>query len=145
MVQAWYQGGLSVFDWTDIDHPKEIAFFDRGPVDAEPHGDGRFVVGVLVQRRHRQLRDRARPRHLRAGAERRSSRENELDAAKTVKMAYWNTQDQQKFVWPPSFALARAYLDQLERSKVSPSETIASARTTLANAERSRDRSARRR
>ena len=34
MVQAWYQGGLSVFDWTDVDHPKEIAFFDRGPVDA---------------------------------------------------------------------------------------------------------------
>ena len=33
MVQAWYQGGLSVFDWTDVDHPKEIAFFDRGPVD----------------------------------------------------------------------------------------------------------------
>ena len=40
MVQAWYQGGLSVFDWTDVDHPKEIAFFDRGPVDAE-----RLAVG----------------------------------------------------------------------------------------------------
>jgi len=35
MVQSWYQGGLSVFDWTDIDHPKEIAYFDRGPVNAE--------------------------------------------------------------------------------------------------------------
>ncbi|MDH5316312.1 MAG: hypothetical protein OEW44_07510, partial [Gemmatimonadota bacterium] len=34
MVQAWYQGGLSVFDWTDAARPKEIAFFDRGPVDA---------------------------------------------------------------------------------------------------------------
>ena len=33
MVQSWYQGGLSVFDWTDVDHPKEIAYFDRGPVD----------------------------------------------------------------------------------------------------------------
>ena len=40
MVQSWYQGGLSVFDWTDIDHPKEIAYFDRGPVDA-----GRMVMG----------------------------------------------------------------------------------------------------
>ena len=40
MVQSWYQGGLSVFDWTDIDHPKEIAYFDRGPVDA-----GRLVMG----------------------------------------------------------------------------------------------------
>ncbi|HEY8166030.1 MAG TPA: hypothetical protein VIF83_10805, partial [Gemmatimonadaceae bacterium] len=34
MVQAWYQGGLSVFDWTDPDHPKEIAYFDRGPMDS---------------------------------------------------------------------------------------------------------------
>jgi hypothetical protein len=33
MVQAWYQGGLSVFDWTDPKHPKEIAYFDRGPWD----------------------------------------------------------------------------------------------------------------
>ena len=34
MVQAWYQGGISVFDWTDAKHPKEIAYFDRGPLDA---------------------------------------------------------------------------------------------------------------
>ena len=34
MVQAWYQGGISVFDWTDPTNPKEIAFFDRGPVDS---------------------------------------------------------------------------------------------------------------
>ena len=45
MVQAWYQGGISVFDWTDAAHPKEIAFFDRGPVDSTQHGDGRLVVG----------------------------------------------------------------------------------------------------
>src|SRR5437867_12101904 len=34
MTQAWYQGGVSVFDWTDPDHPKEIAYFDRGPMDS---------------------------------------------------------------------------------------------------------------
>ena len=34
MMQAWYQGGLSVFDWTDAGAPKEIAYFDRGPMDA---------------------------------------------------------------------------------------------------------------
>ena len=39
MVQAWYQGGISVFDWTDPEHPVEIAFFDRGPVDADADGD----------------------------------------------------------------------------------------------------------
>ena len=74
MVQAWYQGGISVFDWTDAAHPKEIAFFDRGPVDSTRMAMRRLLVGLLVQRRHRQLRDRARPRHLRAHAERAASR-----------------------------------------------------------------------
>ncbi|MDH4065232.1 MAG: DUF305 domain-containing protein, partial [Acidobacteriota bacterium] len=35
MVQAWYQGGVSVFDFTDSAKPVEIAFFDRGPLDAK--------------------------------------------------------------------------------------------------------------
>ena len=51
-------------------------------------------------------------------------------------MAYWNTQDQQKLVWAPSFALARAYLDQLARSNGLATETIASARAALDTAER---------
>ena len=42
--------------------------------------------------------------------------QNEIDAAKTVHLDYLNAQGQPKFVWPPSFALARAYVDQLERS-----------------------------
>ena len=60
-------------------------------------------------------------------------------------MPYWNTQDQQKFVWPPSFALARAYLDQLARSNGLSAETIAAARTTLTPPSGGRGRSARRR
>ena len=35
MVQAWYQGGMSVFDFTDSTKPVEIAYFDRGPIDAK--------------------------------------------------------------------------------------------------------------
>ena len=34
-VQAWYQGGISVIDFTDAENPFEIAYFDRGPVDAD--------------------------------------------------------------------------------------------------------------
>src|SRR4029434_6720286 len=34
LVQAWYQGGISVIDFTDTAHPHEIAFFDRGPISA---------------------------------------------------------------------------------------------------------------
>ena len=135
MVQAWYQGGISVFDWTDAAHPKEIAFFDRGPVDSTKMAQRRLVVGLLVQRRHRELRDRARARHLRATPSAFIS-QNEIDAAKTVHLDYLNTQGQPKMVWPPSFALARAYVDQLERSKGLDGGKIAAARKALAGAEK---------
>ena len=135
MVQSWYQGGLSVFDWTDIDHPKEIAFYDRGPVDATRMAMGGswsayWYNGVIVSSEIARGLDiyELLPNGL--------ITENELAAAKTVRMPYWNTQDQQKYVWAPSFALARAYLDQLARSNGLASATITAARTTLANAER---------
>ncbi|NIJ23071.1 DUF305 domain-containing protein [Sphingomonas japonica] len=35
LVQAWYQGGISVVDFTDSESPREIAYFDRGPIDAK--------------------------------------------------------------------------------------------------------------
>jgi hypothetical protein len=61
--------------------------------------------------------------------------QNEIDAAKTVKLDYLNAQGQPQFVWPPSFALARAYVDQLERWSSVPANLIASARRDLASAE----------
>ena len=53
-----------------------------------------------------------------------------------MKFEYFNTQDQPKFVWPPSFALARAYLDQLERNNGLAADKIASTRAALASAEK---------
>jgi len=53
-----------------------------------------------------------------------------------VRMPYWNTQDQQKYVWAPSFAVARAYLDQLARSNGLGSDAIGTARTSLDAAEK---------
>jgi hypothetical protein len=143
MVQSWYQGGLSVFDWTDIDHPREIAYFDRGPVDA-----GRMVMGgtwsaywyngVIVSSEIARGLD---VYELVANA---NITENELAAAKTVRMPYWNTQDQQKIKWPTTFVLAQAYLDQLARTNGLPADRIKSARSTLTSAERrsARDRKA---
>jgi hypothetical protein len=61
--------------------------------------------------------------------------QNEIDAAKTVHLDYLNAQGQPQFVWPPSFAMSRAYLDQLERSGGLASGELASARQTLASAE----------
>jgi hypothetical protein len=135
MVQSWYQGGLSVFDWTDIDHPKEIAYFDRGPVDGTRMMMGGswsayWYNGVIVSS------EIARGLDIYELVPNGLITENELAAAKTVRMPYWNTQDQQKFVWAPSFALVRAYLDQLTRSEGLAAEAITAARTKLANAER---------
>jgi hypothetical protein len=61
--------------------------------------------------------------------------QNEIDAAKLVHFDYLNVQDQPKLVWPPSFAVARAYLDQLARSEGLASAKVAAARSALARAE----------
>jgi hypothetical protein len=62
--------------------------------------------------------------------------QNELDAAKSVRFDYFNTQGQQQFVWAPSFSVARAYVDQLERSSGLAASRLAAVRQALASAER---------
>jgi hypothetical protein len=135
MVQAWYQGGISVFDWTDAAHPYEIAFHDRGPVDStRMKMAGSWSVywynGLIVSSeiaRGLDIFELLPSDHL--------SR-NEIDAAKLVRRDYLNVQGQPRFTWPASFVVARAYLDQLERSKGLASGRIASARKALARAEK---------
>ncbi|HEX9055381.1 MAG TPA: hypothetical protein VF830_10785, partial [Gemmatimonadales bacterium] len=135
MVQAWYQGGISVFDWTDAAHPREIAFFDRGPVDSTRMvGAGSWSAywynGVIVSS------EIARGLDIFALLPSGFISRNEIDAAKSVHLDYFNTQGQPRFVWPPSFALARAYVDQLERSKGLGTGRIAAVRQALAGAEK---------
>jgi len=134
MVQAWYQGGLSVFDWTDPKHPKEIAYFDRGPLDPEKLELGGywstywyngFIYGSEITRGLDVFE--LQPSGF--------ITQNEIDAAKSVKLDYFNTQGQVKFSWPASYSLARAYLDQLERSKGMDAGKITDARAELAQAE----------
>jgi hypothetical protein len=135
MVQGWYQGGISVFDWTDAAHPKEIAFFDRGPVDPTRFTMGGswsvyWYNGVMVSSEIARGLDifELTPSPLLS--------QNEIDASKTVHLDYLNTQGQPKYVWPPSFSLARAYLDQLERSHGLSSGKVNAARQSLAGAEK---------
>jgi hypothetical protein len=133
MVQGWYQGGISVFDWTDPAHPREIAFFDRGPADTTLKLSGSWSAywynGVIVSS------EITRGLDIFELAPSAFISQNEIDAAKTVHFDYYNTQGQQQFVWPPSFALARAYVDQLERSKGLEARKIAAVRQSLTNAE----------
>jgi hypothetical protein len=135
MVQAWYQGGVSVFDWTDPKHATEIAFFDRGPSDSTRMGPGGswsayWYNGYIVSSEIACGLDifELKPSALMSA--------NEIAAAKTVKFDEFNTQGQPALVWPTTFVLARAYLDQLERSKGLSSSRIASARSALGSAEK---------
>ncbi len=135
MVQAWYQGGISVFDWTDAAHAKEIAFFDRGPVDSTRMAMGGswsvyWYNGVMVSS------EIARGLDIFELTPSPFISQDEIDAAKSVKLTYLNVQGQPKFVWPASFALSRAYLDQLERGNGQSAEKIAAARKGLAAAEK---------
>lgn len=134
MVQSWYQGGVSVFDWTDAAHPKEIAFFDRGPVDSTHFMMGGswsvyWYNGVMVSS------EIARGLDIFELAPSEYLTQNEIDAAKSIRMTYLNTQGQPKFVWPATFALARAYVDQLERSHGMSADAIAALRQSLSTAE----------
>src|SRR2546425_3989666 len=135
MVQAWYQGGISVFDWTDAAHPKEVGFFDWGPVDATKLADGGswsayWYNGYIVSSEIARGLDifELRPSGLIS--------QNEIDAAKLVHLDYFNTQGQPKIVWPPSFVVARAYLDQLARSNGVAPDSVSALRNELGRADR---------
>jgi len=136
MVQSWYQGGISIFDWTDAAHPKEIAFFDRGPVDGTQMGNAGtwsaywyngYIYSSEIGRGLDVLE--LQPGGLFSA--------NEIAAAKLVHLDYFNAQDQPKMTWPASFVVARAYVDQLERSNGLSPVRVKAVRQALAQAEKS--------
>jgi len=115
MVQAWYQGGVSVFDFTDPAKPVEIAFFDRGPLDAKQLITGGFwsayyyngyIYGSEIARGIDVFQ--LKPSEYLS--------QNEIDAAMLIKSTEFNAQEQPRITWPASSVVARAYLDQLTRS-----------------------------
>ncbi len=119
MVQAWYQGGISVFDFTDSSNPVEIAFFDRGPIHPE-----RFVMGgfwsAYWYRGYIYGTEIARGLDVLELLPSEHLTENELAAAASIVPAAFNAQEQQRIEWPARPVVARAYLDQLARSDTLP-------------------------
>ncbi len=118
MVQAWYQGGVSVFDFTDPENPVEIAFFDRGPIDSTQIQVGGswsayWYDGAIVSS------EIARGLDILKLTPSPYLTKSELAAARTAQYVedvnVLNVQDQPKYTWPTTFVLAHAYIDQIER------------------------------
>jgi hypothetical protein len=135
-VQAWYQGGISVVDFTDPAHPLEIAYFDRGPIDPKM-----MVLGgdwsAYWYNGHIYASEIARGLDVFELTPTKFLTQNEIDAAKSVKVSELNVQNQQKIEWPAKLAVAKAYLDQLQRSQALAPEKVAALEKAIQNAERS--------
>ena len=135
-VQAWYQGGISVVDFTDPANPFEIAYFDRGPIDPKMlvlGGDwsaywyNGYIYGSEI----------ARGLDVFQLTPTKFLTQDEIDAAKTVRVDELNVQNQQKIEWPSSLVVAKAYVDQLSRSQALPAKRIAELQKAIRSAEKS--------
>ena len=134
-VQAWYQGGISVIDFTDSAQPVEIAYFDRGPLDAEELIAGGFwsaywyqglIYGTEMLRGLDVLKLLPSD-HL---------TDNEIAAAALADQGrVFNPQQQFKVSRPASQVVARAYLDQLNRDQALSATLAEEIDQTLARAE----------
>jgi hypothetical protein len=137
MVQAWYQGGVSVFDWTDAANPKEIAYFDRGPMDStklvlagywSTYWYNGYIYGSEITRGLDVFE--LKPSALIS--------QNEIDAAKLVRFDWLNVQGQPKFIWPASFVVVRAYQDQLVRDQNLPPDQTAAIGSAIDAAQKAK-------
>jgi hypothetical protein len=135
-VQAWYQGGVSVMDFTDPANPLEIAYFDRGPIDPKmlilggewsAYWYNGYIYGSEI----------ARGLDVFELTPTKFLTQNEIDAAKSVQVPELNVQDQQKMEWPANLVVAKAYLDQLARSQALPAGRISKLQKAIRSAESS--------
>ena len=123
-------------DFTDPEHPQEIAYFDRGTIDPKmlvlggewsAYWYNGYIYGSEI----------ARGLDVFELTPTKSLTQNEIDAAKTVRVSELNVQNQQKLEWPASLVVAKAYVDQLERSQALPAGSISSLRQAIQSAESS--------
>ncbi len=135
-VQAWYQGGVSVVDFTDAAKPIEIAYFDRGAIDPKmlvlggewsAYWYNGSIYGSEI----------ARGLDVFELTPTKFLTQNEIDAAKTVRVTELNVQNQQKIEWPAQLVVAKAYVDQLSRSQALPANQIVDLQKAITSAESS--------
>ncbi len=136
-VQAWYQGGISIVDFTDASKPFEIAYFDRGPIDPNVlllggswsayWYNGNIYSSEIA--RGLDIFELTPTKHL---------TQNEIDAAKSVQVSELNVQNQQRIEWSKKLVVAKAYVDQLERSNALSSSQFTELRQAINSAESSK-------
>ena len=135
-AQAWYQGGLSVMDFTDSSNITEIAYFDRGPVHEERlvlagywstyWYDGK-IYGTEI----------ARGLDIMALTPSEYLTENEIAAAALADQGeLFNPQQQFAVTWPAVPVVARAYMDQLKRSDALSRRTVRRLNRALNSADK---------
>lgn len=139
MVQAWYQGGVSVFDFTDSTRPVEIAYFDRGPLDPKDLVTGGHWSAYWYNG-HVYASEIARGVDVFRLTPSEHLSQNEIDAAGESATAGFNAQQQRKIVWPATTTVARAYIDQLTRSQGIQADRARAVRAALERADRLRSR-----
>jgi len=137
MVQAWYQGGVSVFDFTDSAHPVEIAFFDRGPIDEKRLITGGYWSTYWYNGRIYGT-EIARGLDVFKLTPSEYLSQNEIDAASAVRSVEFNAQQQPRIAWPATSVVARAYLDQLTRSRAIQAERAQAVNAALERADKVR-------
>jgi hypothetical protein len=146
MVQGWYQGGVSVMEFSDPDHPRELAYFDRGSIDplrpvdmpipdsarAAGGGRGRGTIGgswgAYWWNGYIYSSELDRGFDIMELLPSDDLSANEIAAAKLVRYQQYNPQSQPKIEWPAAFPVVRSYLDQLVRWRgLTPDRTTAIA------------------
>ena len=129
-VQSWYQGGVSIMDYTDPTHPFEIGYFDRGPVDdSRPAMGGQwstyyyngYIYGSEIARGTDVLK-LVPSKYL---------TQNEIDAAAQIYLPELNVQNQPHIDYPMTLITAKAYLDQLARGTSLPAAKIAAINSDI--------------
>ncbi|MEM9335738.1 MAG: DUF305 domain-containing protein [Pseudomonadota bacterium] len=133
-VQSWYQGGISIMDFTDSSNPKEIAFFDRGPIDSEElvgagYWSTYFYNGYIYST------EIARGLDVHQLIPSEYLTENEIAAANlAINEGIFNPQQQMGLEWPAHPTVAMAYVDQLKRQDGADKDLINELEMTIGKA-----------
>jgi uncharacterized protein (DUF305 family) len=134
-AQAWYQGGISLVDFTDSANPVEIAYFDRGPIHDEHLILGGYWSTYFYQGKIYGT-EIARGMDVLALLPSEYLSENEVAAAALADQGErFNPQQQFPVSWPAEPVVARAYMDQLERSNSLSGSLMADLNAALNSSE----------